>query len=242
MQIIIAAIIFMLFASPVTAITIDGIVKLKSSARKSKAGLEHTIIFYRPDEKQSLSKSPPIKISQSDHKIPLEVIEKPAIMQMINKLFDPIVMAVTTGTEVSFPNVDRVVHNAFSTTKKNEFELGFYNQGESRSYVFSEPGVVKVFCNVHQGMTGYILVLDTPYFTIADSSGSYQIENVPEGTGTVYIWHPQGKTVSRKVAINQQTVNAEYARIPETIIKLTKRLVPKHRNKFGKPYRRNRNY
>ncbi len=157
-------------------------------------------------------------------------------MMMSMKQFNPTVIAVQTGTEVNFPNADRVIHNAFSTTKKNQFDLGFYPQGESRSHRFTEPGLVKVFCNVHQNMYGYVMVLDTPYFTKVNPDGSFTLDNLPEGLGKLFIWHPRGKTISR--VIEPGTDPTSFS----ATMALTKRIVPKHKNKFGKPYRRNRDY
>jgi len=239
MKFLFSAILLMFVSSSIFGATLDGVVKLKSRTSKAKANVQHTVVFYRPDNKKySIRELATHSLTKGSDQVPA----KPAVMQMINKKFDPIVMAVTVGTEIDFPNVDRVVHNAFSTTKKNEFDLGLYKQGESRTHIFNEPGVVKVFCNVHQGMTGHVLVLDTPYFSIPDAKGKYRIDDVQNGSGTVYLWHPQGKTVVRKITVDEHTLDLGSVRVPETVIKLTKRLIPKHKNKFGRSYRRNKNY
>jgi hypothetical protein len=43
------------------------------------------------------------------------------------------------------PNDDDVVHNAYSFTGLNQFNLGLYAKGESRTVVFDHTGIVDVF-------------------------------------------------------------------------------------------------
>ena len=207
--------------SSAAAGTIEGQLHLKASKRLGSVDPQNAIVFFRPD-------------NPSD--TPLSA-DEPITMTMRNKMFDPTVLSVNVGTEIAFPNADRVIHNAFSTTKQNEFDLGFYNQGEERRWTFNNPGLVKVFCNVHQGMVGYVMVMDTPHHTNPDDSGRFVLDNVPPGVGKLFVWHPRGRTFTRVIE-----VAAEGATPVNASVNLNKRLVPKHKNKFGKPYKRNRDY
>ncbi len=208
-------------SSTVLAAEIHGKIEFESKRRLNhNAEAEIAIAFFRP------------AVASEEPQVSNEVVE----MMMSMKQFNPTVIAVQTGTEVNFPNADRVIHNAFSTTKKNQFDLGFYPQGEARSHRFTEPGLVKVFCNVHQNMYGYVMVLDTPYYTKLNQDGTFTLDNLPEGLGKLFIWHPRGKTISRVIERGSEPINFDAS------MALTKRTVPKHKNKFGKPYRRNRDY
>jgi hypothetical protein len=79
--------------------------------------------------------------------------------------------------------------------------LGTWPQGEKRSFKFDQAGVVPVLCNVHPEMSGYIVVVPTPYFAQTDASGAYKIENIPDGSYTVTAWHEGAKTQSKPVAV-----------------------------------------
>ena len=103
--------------------------------------------------------------------------------------FAPHLVAVTTGSSVSFPNDDPFFHNVFSLSRGSTFNLGRYPSGVSRSRVFSKPGVVKVFCELHSHMSAVVRVFDHPWFTIPDDQGSFAIDDVPAGAHTLVAWH-----------------------------------------------------
>jgi plastocyanin len=111
-------------------------------------------------------------------------------MRQRNKTFVPRVLPVKVGTTVEFPNLDPFYHNVFSYSKLKKFDLGRYSSGQSKSLTFESPGVVKVFCEIHSQMKGYIVVLDTDAFTLPDADGSFKIESVPAGKYTLVAWHP----------------------------------------------------
>ena len=50
-------------------------------------------------------------------------------------------------------------------------------------------------------MSGYIVVSPTPYFAVTDKSGSYKIDNVPDGSYSVTAWHEGAKNSSKPVTV-----------------------------------------
>jgi plastocyanin len=112
-----------------------------------------------------------------------------ASMDQRNETFVPHVLAVTAGTIVDFPNSDRFYHNVFSLSKAARFDLGRYPTGKSKSVQFDQPGIVRVFCEIHSHMNAFILVFAHPFFTMTDSEGRYRINNVPAGTYNVIAWN-----------------------------------------------------
>jgi plastocyanin len=113
----------------------------------------------------------------------------PATVNQRNRRILPRITVVQVGTEVRFPNEDDVFHNLFSLSDPKKFNLGRYPPGESESVVFDEPGVVRLFCDIHSEMSAVIMVLATPFFTRPAADGSYQIPNLPAGTHAVVAWH-----------------------------------------------------
>ena len=61
------------------------------------------------------------------------------------------------------------------------FDLGLYPQGESRSVVFENPGLVRIYCSIHQSMQGAIFVSPTPFWSLLDETGAWSIADVPAG-------------------------------------------------------------
>ena len=103
--------------------------------------------------------------------------------------FAPGILPIRTGTVVEFPNLDDGYHNVFSYSKPKRFDLGRYRKDEKPpSLVFDKPGVVKLFCEIHEHMRGTILVLDTPFFTKTDTAGGYRLEHLPGGKYTLKAW------------------------------------------------------
>jgi plastocyanin len=113
----------------------------------------------------------------------------PASMDQRNETFEPHVLAITAGTVVDFPNSDRFYHNVFSLSKAARFDLGRYAKGKSKSIRFDQPGIVRVFCEIHSHMNAFILVFAHPFFATTDSDGRYRINNVPAGTYNVIAWN-----------------------------------------------------
>jgi plastocyanin len=124
----------------------------------------------------------------------------PKIIQKDAK-FQPKFLVIAAGQTVDFPNEDKVDHNVFSFSKKNNFDLGIYQKGQSKDRVFKDQGVVKIYCSVHSSMNAVIFVAPSPYHTIADSSGSFEIRNVPPGRYRLRTWNNKLPAGSKKVKL-----------------------------------------
>ena len=103
--------------------------------------------------------------------------------------FVPPVLLISPGTTVRFPNMDPFFHNVFSYSSPKRFDLGRYPQGESKEVRFDTPGIVKVYCEVHESMRSAILVLENPFHTLVDEEGSFRLDGVPAGEYTLVVWH-----------------------------------------------------
>ncbi len=126
--------------------------------------------------------------------------EQPVMAQK-HLMFQPHILAVQRGSTVEFLNNDGVAHNVFWVSvggnKKLGHNLGTWPQNEKRAFKFDTPGAVPLLCNVHPEMTGYIVVVPTPYFALTSDSGEYKIENVPNGSYGLTVWHEGVKNQSK---------------------------------------------
>lgn len=152
-------------------------------------------------------------------------------MRTSRKRFEPRILPIVAGSKVSFPNQDPILHNAFSTSKGNAFDVGLYGAGEEHTVDFPRAGYVRVYCNVHHSMVGHILVLDTPHFTRPSSDGRFRLADVPPGPGDLVVWHDRATPWQARVDAGRQSAL-------DVRLDLRFKRIPAHMNKFGKPYGR----
>ena len=115
--------------------------------------------------------------------------DRRARMDQKNERFVPHVLAIVAGTWVDFPNDDNKYHNVFSLSKTKDFNLGRYAAGHSKAVRFERPGIVRVFCDIHSHMSGFILVFAHRFFAVTDDEGRYRLEGVPPGTYNLLVWN-----------------------------------------------------
>jgi plastocyanin len=148
-----------------------------------------------------------------------------------DKTLSPTVLAVSPGTQVRFPNDDPILHNLFSVSPENGFDLGVYGPGESPAVEFERPGVVNIYCNVHHDMHAHVLVVDTAWHTSPDSEGRFELAGLPPGPGVLHVWHRQSERWSRPIEL-------PLAAPIDVTLPVTKPKLPPHRDKSGLPYNR----
>lgn len=153
----------------------------------------------------------------------------PFVMTTRKKQFTPRLLTVLRGSQVRFPNQDPILHNVFSVSPGNVFDLGLYRAGEGKTQRFEQPGLVRVFCNVHHDMVAYVLVLDTPYFVAPKADGSFVLSGIPPGKGRLTVWHEQAEPWTADLQLPAGKPVA--ARV-----EVVRPRVPPHLNKTGKSY------
>lgn len=115
--------------------------------------------------------------------------------------FQPPLLVVPVNTTVEFPNEDLEFHNVFSYSKIKRFDLGRYHKGESKSVHFDNPGIGKIYCEIHEWMRAVIVVIENPFYAVADKDGYYEIKNIPKGTYQLLVWKIDHKRVMRKIDV-----------------------------------------
>lgn len=105
--------------------------------------------------------------------------------------FMPGTLIVARGSTVAFPNLDRVRHSIYSFSKAARFEIELYGRDQTRTHTFSTAGSVRLGCNIHDGMRGYIRVTDTPFAGKTDRNGYVTLGGLPRGGAKTTVWHPQ---------------------------------------------------
>jgi plastocyanin len=127
--------------------------------------------------------------------------------------FIPHAVAVQQGTTVEFLNSDSVGHNVYwpsiSGNKKLSHNLGTWPKGEKKPFQFNDLGTASLLCNVHPEMSGYVVVVPTPYFAVTDKDGNFEIKDIPAGKYTLKTWSEDGKSTAQAVDISATTATVE---------------------------------
>jgi plastocyanin len=137
-----------------------------------------------------------------------------AVIDQRGCTYHPRIQGARVGQTLEVRNSDATLHNIHSmTTKGNAFNTGQPQAGMVFKYQLkSEEVMLHVKCDVHPWMTGYLGVVNHPYYAVSDGTGSFKIANVPAGKQTIQIWHERygflTQTVDVKAGGNS---NVEFA-------------------------------
>ena len=126
-----------------------------------------------------------------------------------NLHFSPTFVVAVKGQKVDMPNDDDVAHNVYSFTGMNQFNLGIYPKGESRSVVFEKTGIVDVFCSIHHNMHARVFVVPTRYFANVLPGESFNIHQVPPGKYVLKVWHERSRMLEKAIVVPRTGVVSE---------------------------------
>ena len=155
-----------------------------------------------------------------------------ATVQLQGRQFSPRVRAVTEGSRIEFPNQDSFSHNVFSKAPDGAFDTGVFPRGRTKDQTFKESGVFPVYCNIHPRMTGYIVVLRTPYYAQAGDDGRFSLTGVPAGAYTLHVWHDRvAQEMVRPVVVKESGFAAGLVQLDARGYRYVQ-----HKNKFGQDY------
>ena len=134
----------------------------------------------------------------------------PAQVGQRDRTITPHVSAVQVGQLVEFPNDDDVFHNIFSLSSGNRFSLGRYAPGTTETNRFEQPGVVRLFCDIHAEMAGVILVVETPHITRVNADGAYAFSDVAPGEYRAIAWHPTAGADTTMVTLGSSSATLDF--------------------------------
>lgn len=176
------------------------------------SAVEDLVVYAEPLQSGLVSdrETPPLQINQK------------------NKTFAPYVSVIQRNSAVNFVNQDDITHHIYSVSGNNRFsfKIAAGETGQIIAGAGNSAGAeaVAMGCNIHDWMSGYLLVLDTPYYAKTDSQGRVALDIEQPGDYRVNVWHPQIQTpdhrmkmdvsLAGEVAFNMQ-LNQPLAPIPE---------------------------
>lgn len=113
--------------------------------------------------------------------------QQPAIMDQVNRQFEPTTLVIEQGRTVVFPNSDNIRHHVYSFSKPHPFEIKLYAGDSVPPVQFDKSGIVVLGCNIHDTMLGFIYVKDGNPTWQTDKNGQATITTTQS---EILIWHP----------------------------------------------------
>jgi plastocyanin len=141
----------------------------------------------------------------------------PVILDQHRCRYEPRVFGIQAGQTLKILNRDHTLHNVHaSATQNKSFNIAMSAVQKERTRVFDKPEVmIPLRCNVHPWMIAYAGVLDHPFYSVTDSTGSYNLSALPAGEYEIEAWHELFGTLAQNVKITEaetQTMNFTFTR------------------------------
>lgn len=121
--------------------------------------------------------------------------------------FSPYISVAQTQKQVNFVNQDSITHQIYSTDKKNKFAFKIRAGKEYQLKRIDQEAEIAMGCNIHDWMSGYLLIVDTPYFGKTDNSGKINFSLAEPGLYRAIIWHPQLPTDNNRIVQKHDIIN-----------------------------------
>ena len=119
-------------------------------------------------------------------------------------VFIPHIVLVPAGGTVDFLNSDRLLHNIRATPKLN----ASFNRTQPKSrtipITFDKPEIVRINCELHSWMAGWVVVAAHPFYAITGADGQFSFDNLPPGQYKLQVWHERLGAVPASVTVGDQ--------------------------------------
>lgn len=119
-------------------------------------------------------------------------------------VFIPRVVVVPAGGTVDFLNSDRLLHNIHATPKLNVSFNRTQPKDRTIPVTFAKPEIVRINCDLHSWMVGWVVVSAHPYYAITGADGQFSFDNLPPGKYDLHVWHERLGTAQASVTVGAQ--------------------------------------
>jgi hypothetical protein len=132
--------------------------------------------------------------------------------------YAPRILAMQKGERLRVRNNDPKLHIPHSYLQERSvfmLSLPFRNSSLDATRKIRDTGIMKLVCDTHAWMLGYVHVFDYPFFAVTDERGIFSIPNVPPGTYVLKAWHEDAGIRSQEITISEngdERVSFEFAK------------------------------
>jgi hypothetical protein len=118
---------------------------------------------------------------------PLDELKYPDTLNQRQCAYEPRVFVVPVNARIAVTSEDDVGHNV---RMQGAADLNIaISKGARTSRKFEDAGLVKLGCDIHPWMSGYVHVVKHPYYATTDADGQFELTDVPPGTHEIRLWH-----------------------------------------------------
>jgi hypothetical protein len=153
---------------------------------KGNLGVKNAFVWLIPDDVENpkpLAIHPKLKPIKNKE----VVVDQPCCM------FVPHVLGMREGQVLIAKNPSPIAHNFHWTGHplKNPGGNSIIPAGGELKVegLVADRVPVKMSCDIHPWMSGWIRVFDHPYFAVTDKDGKFEIKDAPAGPCRMVIWH-----------------------------------------------------
>ena len=114
--------------------------------------------------------------------------DAPAVLDIVDRRFEPAVLAVRVGGTVHLKNLDGVPHDVYSFSKIRPLSRHLAAGERDVTLKFPRAGVAALGCKIYSDMRGYIYVTDAAYFGRTDSDGFLRLSGIAPGAYRIDLW------------------------------------------------------
>ena len=127
----------------------------------------------------------------------------PKVLDQRNCRYRPHVIGIQVGQTLKILNSDPTFHNVYAAAQKNKpFNVGMSKVEKVKTRTFDQAEVmIPLRCNVHQWMSAYVGVVDHPFYSVTDSTGSFKLPAVPAGEYVLAAWHEVFGSLEQKIKL-----------------------------------------
>lgn len=121
--------------------------------------------------------------------------------------FTPFLGVMKNNSKLSAVNQDPILHNIHTyelmgRVRKTVFNVSQPDQNTVvKSVKLKRGAAMKVECDAHDFMHGFVFVAKNPYFSVVKEDGTFSIDNVPAGKYKIKAWHGTLKDLKDKVEV-----------------------------------------
>lgn len=133
-------------------------------------------------------------------------ITTPAVLDQVNCVYVPHVLALQAGQTLRLKSSDKVMHDIHLKCAVNpDRNFGFPGPGQHDLTLDRAEPPFPVRCDVHPWMSAWIAVFDHPWFAVTGDDGSFVIQHVPPGQYTLVAWQEVLPQQEEQITVGEST-------------------------------------
>lgn len=143
--------------------------------------------------------------------VPGWIPDQPAVVDQVDCMYRPRVQGAVRGQKLQVKNSDGTMHNVNARRlpwgERRDTET-LFNRAQPKGSpplegAIRDADIMKLKCDSHGWMQGYVVVGDNPYHATSGGDGRFTIEKAPVGSYELQAWHEMYGIKTAKVTVEE---------------------------------------